>query len=156
MRSESTSEDVPFDRDVAERGGYVYTTVERLSTAFAMERQTRAMVSAVDFRGRRVVDIGCGDGAATVTLHDSAGPAEILGFDPATLAMPVARRRAGNARCGLRRQARMRFRCRTMPSISRICAVCFITWTNRTARSRRRRGWRGRWRCWSRTAGIRR
>src|SRR5262245_1042844 len=95
MRSESTSEDVPFDRDVAERGGYVYTTVERLSTGFAMERQTMALVSATDFRGRRVVDIGCGDGAATVTLHDTAGTAEILGFDPASLAMPVARRRAG-------------------------------------------------------------
>jgi ubiquinone/menaquinone biosynthesis C-methylase UbiE len=95
MRSESTSEDVPFDRDVAERGGYVYTTVERLSTGFAMERQTMAMVSATDFRGRRVVDIGCGDGAATVTLHDAAGTAEILGFDPASLAMPVARHRAG-------------------------------------------------------------
>src|SRR5262245_57281617 len=95
MRSKSTSEEVPFGRDVAERGGYVYTTVERLSTTFAMERQTSAMVAATNFRGRRVVDIGCGDGAATVTLHDVAGTAEILGFDPTAAAMPVARGRAG-------------------------------------------------------------
>jgi ubiquinone/menaquinone biosynthesis C-methylase UbiE len=89
-------EDAPFARDVAERGGYVYTTDERLSTHLAMERQTRAIVTATEFRGRRVVDIGCGDGAATVTLHDTAQTAEIVGFDPAALAMPVARHRAGS------------------------------------------------------------
>lgn len=90
-----TLEDAPFARDVAEHGGYVYTTVERLSTQLAMRRQTRAIVSATEFRGRLVVDIGCGDGAATVTLHDTAGTSEIIGFDPAAPAMPVARQRAG-------------------------------------------------------------
>lgn len=95
MRSDSR-EDAPFARDVAEHGGYVYTSVKRCSTRLAMERQTRAIIAATEFRGRRVIDVGCGDGAATVVLHDMANTAEIFGFDPAAPAMPVARSRAGS------------------------------------------------------------
>lgn len=94
MKAGSTLEEVPFDRDVAELGGYVYTTLERLSTRLAMERQTRAVLAAVDFSGHRVLDVGCGDGTATVALFDAAAPAEIIAFDPAVLAMTVGRQKA--------------------------------------------------------------
>jgi SAM-dependent methyltransferase len=86
----------PFDRDVRAHAGYVYTTNGRLSSSLANERLTIASLSALSYRGLRLVDIGCGDGAYTVQLYDRGGPAFTSGIDPAQEAILAADRLKGN------------------------------------------------------------
>ncbi len=63
----------PFDHDVAKGGAYQYTDGSRLSARLANERYTRMILSAVDFSGKTVVDVGSGDGTYT------AGDCQTLG-----------------------------------------------------------------------------
>lgn len=83
----------PFDADAAACGGYRYTTDASLSSRLAYRRQTEASLAVADFRDRRVLDIGCGDGAATLELLDVAAPASMEGIDPAPAAIEAARGR---------------------------------------------------------------
>lgn len=94
-QSSKTREEIPFDRDVEALGSYVYTRGTKLSSVLAMARQSRAINEAADFAGANVVDIGCGDGAATITLYDDNHPASVVGVDPAANAIEAARRRVG-------------------------------------------------------------
>jgi SAM-dependent methyltransferase len=82
-----------FNRDVASNGGYLYTTNARLSSRLSNERITKATLAMADLRGRRIIDIGCGDGAYTIELHDRGGPALIHGIDPAGDAIASAHAR---------------------------------------------------------------
>lgn len=84
-----------FERDVLANQGYRYTTSARLSTRFSNARTTRALGEATRFSGRRVLDIGCGDGAFTLELA-GFGAASVLGVDPAVEAV----RRAGERVAG--------------------------------------------------------
>jgi ubiquinone/menaquinone biosynthesis C-methylase UbiE len=84
----------PFNQDVLANDGYLYTTQATLSSRMANERLTKAAFAMADFRGRRVVDIGCGDGAYTIELFDQARPAALHGVDLADEAIRVARRKA--------------------------------------------------------------
>ena len=79
-----------FNRDVVVNEGYRYTTQARLSSVLANRRLTNAVLDIVDWRGKRVIDIGCGDGTYTAELFDVAGPREIVGIDPASEAIKVA------------------------------------------------------------------
>lgn len=92
---EGNREERPFSRDAAEHGGYLYTTNEPWSARVAIERQMQQVLDLCDFRGKRVLDIGCGDGAATVDLYDRIQPSLMEGLDPAGPAIDVARSRAG-------------------------------------------------------------
>jgi ubiquinone/menaquinone biosynthesis C-methylase UbiE len=92
---ESSREWAPFERDVAEHDGYVYTTNPPLSSRIASRRHSDAVHSAFDFRGKRVIDVGCGDGTYSIELYDRGCPATIYAFDPAAKAVEVARRKAG-------------------------------------------------------------
>jgi len=80
----------PFARDVQERGGYQYTS-ERLSCRLANARISAAVLAGASFAGRRVIDIGCGDGTYTLEIARLARPALIHGVDPAAPAIEVAR-----------------------------------------------------------------
>jgi SAM-dependent methyltransferase len=80
----------PFDADVAERSGYRYTTGARLSSVLANARISDAVLEAVDFEGRRVIDVGCGDGTYTREFVDRGGAAKVLGVDPSKEAIEVA------------------------------------------------------------------
>lgn len=84
----------PFDDDVSRSGGYAYTTGAPLSARLANRRLTEAALSVADFAGRRVLDVGCGDGTYTVELVDVAGASAVTGIDPAERAICVARERA--------------------------------------------------------------
>jgi SAM-dependent methyltransferase len=86
----------PFEADVAARGGYVYTTGAPLSSRMANRRLTDAALSVARFHGKRVLDIGCGDGTYTVELVDVAGAREVEGVDPASEAVRVACGRVGD------------------------------------------------------------
>ncbi len=85
----------PFEADVAERGGYVYTTGAQLSSRLANRRLTDAALSVARVRDRSVIDIGCGDGTYTIELVDRGGARIVEGVDPAAEAVRVARERAG-------------------------------------------------------------
>lgn len=81
-----------FDEDVRESGGYAYTG-NRLSARLANDRISRSIADSFDFRGKSVLDLGCGDGAYTVEFP-SLGVRKILGIDPAAGAVEAARNRA--------------------------------------------------------------
>lgn len=85
----------PFEADVAREGAYVYTSESRVSSALANRRLTDAAMSVADFRGRRVIDVGCGDGTYTTELVTRAGATEVTGVDPAGNAIRAAQARSG-------------------------------------------------------------
>lgn len=91
-----TREEVPFDRDSAVHGGYLYTTNQPLSATIAISRQTEEVLKSTEFSGKSVIDIGCGDGATTIDLYERTNPASIVGIDPAENAIKVARSRVGD------------------------------------------------------------
>jgi len=83
----------PFDLDIEANGGYRYTTNAGLSSRLANERQTLATLALVELEGRSVIDVGCGDGTYTAELAARAAPRQILGLDPAALAIASAANR---------------------------------------------------------------
>jgi ubiquinone/menaquinone biosynthesis C-methylase UbiE len=94
--SHASKEWAPFDKDVAGNEGYLYTTNSSMSSKIANKRQSEAILASADFRGQRVIDIGCGDGTFTIELFDRAGPSSIYAFDPASKAIEAARRKTGD------------------------------------------------------------
>ena len=87
-----------FDRDATHNRGYLYTTNARLSSELANRRLTEAALAAVDFKGLRVLDVGCGDGTYTLDLYDGGQPASVYAFDPAREAIALARDKAAGRR----------------------------------------------------------
>jgi 2-polyprenyl-3-methyl-5-hydroxy-6-metoxy-1,4-benzoquinol methylase len=89
-----------FDADVRANAGYLYTTNAKKSSVLANQRLTDVTRMMVDLRGKRVIDVGCGDGTYTDELFTSCAPAEMLGVDASAEAVEAANRRFG--RPGLR------------------------------------------------------
>lgn len=87
----------PFNRDVALNDGYRYTTNASLSSTMANQRLTDATLAMVTLRGKRVLDMGCGDGTYSLQLLERGGAAEVVGVDPAASAIDAARRAAGSS-----------------------------------------------------------
>jgi len=85
-----------FNRDVRENKGYRYTTNPRLSSILANRRLTDAALAIADFRGKKVLDIGCGDGVYTLELLERGGAASVHGIDLAGEAIKIAREKAGD------------------------------------------------------------
>jgi SAM-dependent methyltransferase len=80
-----------FNEDAIKNKGYLYTTNARLSSILANLRMTEAVCNIADFHNKKVIDIGCGDGAYTIELFDKSRPASVLGVDPAPEAVKIAR-----------------------------------------------------------------
>src|SRR5438045_1584351 len=76
-----------FSRDVLEKSGYVYTTNERFSSRVANLRLTQATISLIPREARSILDVGCGDGTYTQQIKDHFPQAEVIGFDPAEVAI---------------------------------------------------------------------
>jgi len=85
----------PFNEDVEKHGAYQYTTGERGSTVYVNRRFSDVILGSVALRGRRVVDVGCGDGTYTAELHREAHAGFVLGIDPAASAIRLAQERHG-------------------------------------------------------------
>ena len=81
-----------FNKDVLESEGYRYTS-NRLSCNIANRRISDSIFSMADLKGKRVLDVGCGDGTYTLELA-SSGAAEVLGVDAAEDAVKLASERA--------------------------------------------------------------
>lgn len=101
MTLEARKDIEEFDRD-ASKGGYLYTRGDRLSAQLSNARMSEAIIAAADFSAKRVIDLGCGDGAYTLGLVTDGGAQSVLGVDPAQAAIAQANDRArlaGVERC---------------------------------------------------------
>lgn len=87
-----------FSRDATHNRGYLYTTNAALSSKLANRRLTDAALAVADFEGKRVLDVGCGDGTYTMELFDEGRPASVYGFDPAREAIALAVEKVGTRR----------------------------------------------------------
>jgi SAM-dependent methyltransferase len=83
----------PFNADAVDNDGYRYTTNAPLSSQLANRRLTEASLEMASFRGRRVVDIGCGDGTYTAEVVEIGGASRVAAIDPAPAAVRLARER---------------------------------------------------------------
>lgn len=82
----------PFDIDVTLNGGYLYTTQARLSSVIANQRLTQATLSSVDLKGKKVIDVGCGDGVFTFELYKNGRPKKLYGIDSSKQAVKIAKK----------------------------------------------------------------
>jgi len=85
-----------FNHDIANNEGYLYSTNASLSSQMANRRMTDAALESTDFQGKRVVDVGAGDGTYTLELYDRGQPACIYGVDMAQEAIRIAQERVGD------------------------------------------------------------
>ena len=90
----------PFQRDASRLGGYVYTASDKLSCRLATGRSLQVMLSANQFAGRSILDVGCGDGHFDLQIAAQGRPASLTGTDAARAAVSVAAGRTGQ--CPLR------------------------------------------------------
>jgi len=81
-----------FDTDVRQTGSYAYTA-ERLSARLANIRISDCIARSYDFSGRRVLDLGCGDGTYSLEFP-ALGATEVVGVDPAIAAIDAASSKA--------------------------------------------------------------
>ena len=79
-----------FDADVDAHEGYVYTTNDRLSSSLARQRWVDTVLGMTEMKGRRLLDLGCGDGYFTRHYYDTQGPASVVGIDPSSNAIKSA------------------------------------------------------------------
>ena len=94
-----------FDSDVLENEGYLYTTNARTSSVIANARLTDITREMVELRGRRVIDVGCGDGTYAYELFERCAPASMIGVDAAAEAIAVANKKYAAAAPALRFEA---------------------------------------------------
>jgi ubiquinone/menaquinone biosynthesis C-methylase UbiE len=87
-----------FDRDALRHGGYLYTTNMTLSSQYANKRLSDISLVSVDFKGKRILDLGSGDGAYTKELFDRGEPFSIHGIDPSKKAIEIAKEKYGDKR----------------------------------------------------------
>jgi len=78
-----------FNADIQNHSGYLYTRTDKMSCVLANRRITDAILEMTSFQGKRVIDIGCGDGTYSVELF-RAGASEVIGIDAAESAVQTA------------------------------------------------------------------
>ncbi len=59
------------------------------------KREIQALTRLVDFRGKRVLDVGCGDGRLAILMAELA--ASVVGIDPDGEAITEARTKASSS-----------------------------------------------------------
>lgn len=96
MNHEIESNVDTFNRDITINSGYLYTTKAQLSSQMANRRLSDATLGIADFRDKRVLDIGCGDGTYTLELFERGKPASIHGVDLAQEAIKIAQEKVDN------------------------------------------------------------
>lgn len=84
-----------FNSDIRNNSGYLYTTGARISSNLSNSRISSAVRKTISITGKRVIDIGCGDGTYTAELMPE-NPAYLLGVDAASSAIDLANKRAAH------------------------------------------------------------
>ena len=120
----------------------------------ANERLTAATLALADYRGQRILDVGCGDGTYTVELYDRGGPRFLHGIDPAPAAIGAARQRAGSRAIEFRVGTPTIYPTEWIVSTSPIFAAFCTTSTGPSMPSARRSAWRDRLSSSSRTGTV--
>jgi len=77
-----------FSQDVKEFGGYVYTT-QGLSSLMSNARISKSILAMDIFTGKKIIDIGCGDGTYSYELAQQE-PALVVAIDPVENAVKTA------------------------------------------------------------------
>lgn len=84
-----------FNQDVAKDGSYAYTK-NHLSSMLSNERITQALTTLYPVQGKRLLDIGCGDGTYSIELAH-LGADFVMGIDPSETAVAAASEKAKQA-----------------------------------------------------------
>lgn len=82
-----TESHAAFDNDIERYGTYQYTDGSTLSEQLAGKRMSQIISSAISFKGKSILDVGCGDGTYSASLFADASPSTILGLDPSEKAI---------------------------------------------------------------------
>lgn len=82
-----------FSHDARENSGYLYTTNAPLSARLANARITDVTLEVCNFAGKRILDLGCGDGTYSMELFERGKPTFLIGCDPADGAIVAARQK---------------------------------------------------------------
>lgn len=85
----------PFNADIVANDGYIYTTNLGLSSRMATGRTTDLLLKTRRFKGRSVLDMGCGDGFYTFRFWDKGQPASMVGVDGAEKAIAIGNHKKG-------------------------------------------------------------
>ncbi|TDB58220.1 class I SAM-dependent methyltransferase [Arundinibacter roseus] len=85
-----------FNRNVAENGGFLYTTNAQFSSHVANKRISDEIFGLIKPHYKTLVDIGCGDGTYTDNIKQNFPHLEVHGFDPADSAIQTARKKYPN------------------------------------------------------------
>lgn len=80
----------PFNQDAAHNHGYLYSTNASLSSHLANQRLTDLTLEALQLRGKRVLDIGCGDGVYSRAIQQLGQPRTLIAGDVAEQAVRLA------------------------------------------------------------------
>jgi len=80
-----------FNENVADNGGYLYTTNASLSSILSNERISRAVDELIGCNTLNIIDIGAGDNAYTADIQRRKPNAKITAFDPAIEAVKIAK-----------------------------------------------------------------
>lgn len=81
-----------FAQDTEKYGTYFYASAATLSIDLSSKRRCRSILEMESFAGKRVIDIGCGDGIYTYELMRT-NPALVLGVDPIAEVIEHARKK---------------------------------------------------------------
>lgn len=79
-----------FNNDVICWGGYAYTKNGSLSSRLANNSLTEATRKIIKIKGKKVLDVGCGDGTYTNELFISENPEYMVGIDASSEAIKKA------------------------------------------------------------------
>ena len=88
-----------FNEDILSHQSYFYTLGNTFSSLLAAQRTTGFILAHQPFRGKKVIDIGCGDGFFTGKFWSKGKPSLLVGVDYSTEAIKLAKRK--NSRGGL-------------------------------------------------------
>lgn len=82
---------VQFDQDVTSHGSYLYTLKASKSSRLANKRLTEITKTVIkQMKGKKVIDVGCGDGAYTAELFQWGKPEKMVGVDASKEAIKLA------------------------------------------------------------------
>jgi ubiquinone/menaquinone biosynthesis C-methylase UbiE len=85
-----------FNKDADFNKGYLYTQTDRLSCKMATQRTTDIILETGELKGRRVLDLACGDAFYTIRFADEGCPAQLVATDAALTAVKLGVKKQGS------------------------------------------------------------